>query len=34
MLGPLTAPNISNRVLCDYQLGFVASPRLASVTGA
>ena len=28
MLGPLTAPNISNRVLCDYQLGFVASPSL------
>jgi DNA-binding transcriptional LysR family regulator len=28
MLGPLTAPNVSNRALCDYQLGFVASPSL------
>jgi DNA-binding transcriptional LysR family regulator len=28
MLGPLTAPTVSNRVLCDYQLGFLASPSL------
>jgi DNA-binding transcriptional LysR family regulator len=28
VLGPLTAPTVSNRVLCDYPLGFVASPSL------
>ena len=28
LLGPLTAPTISNRVLCDYPVGFLASPSL------
>jgi DNA-binding transcriptional LysR family regulator len=28
LLGPLTLPAISNRALCDYTLGFVASPSL------
>src|SRR5438477_11892827 len=28
LLGPLTAPTISNRVLCDYAVGFLASPSL------
>jgi DNA-binding transcriptional LysR family regulator len=28
LLGPLTAPTISNRVLCDYPVGFLASPAL------
>ena len=28
LLGPLTAPTISNRVLCDYSVGFLASPSL------
>ena len=28
MLGPLTAPTVSNRVLCDYPVGFLASPSL------
>jgi DNA-binding transcriptional LysR family regulator len=28
LLGPLTAPNVSNRVLCDYPVGFLASPAL------
>jgi DNA-binding transcriptional LysR family regulator len=28
LLGPLTLPSISNRALCDYTLGFVASPAL------
>src|ERR1700686_5823895 len=29
LLGPLTAPTVSNRVLCDYPVGFLASPSLA-----
>src|SRR5947208_479324 len=28
LLGPLTGPAISNRVLCDYSVGFLASPSL------
>jgi DNA-binding transcriptional LysR family regulator len=28
LLGPLTAPEVSNRVLCDYPVGFLASPSL------
>ena len=28
LLGPLTAPTVSNRVLCDYPIGFLASPSL------
>jgi DNA-binding transcriptional LysR family regulator len=28
LLGPLTAPSVSNRVLCDYSVGFLASPSL------
>src|ERR1700761_7232441 len=28
LLGPLTAPTISNRVLCDYAVDFLASPSL------
>src|SRR6201985_2813123 len=28
LLGPLPLPAISNRALCDYTLGFVASPSL------
>ena len=28
LLGPLTAPEVSNRVLCDYAVGFLASPSL------
>ncbi len=28
MLGPLSAPNAHNRVLCDYPVGFLASPTL------
>src|ERR1700761_8068536 len=28
LLGPLTSPTTSNRALCDYPLGFVASPSL------
>ena len=28
LLGPLTGPTISNRVLCDYSVGFLASPSL------
>jgi DNA-binding transcriptional LysR family regulator len=28
LLGPLTTPTISNRVLCDYPVGFLASPSL------
>jgi DNA-binding transcriptional LysR family regulator len=28
LLGPLTAPTINNRVLCDYPVGFLASPSL------
>src|SRR5712664_1469680 len=28
MLGPLSAPNVHNRLLCDYPIGFLASPSL------
>jgi DNA-binding transcriptional LysR family regulator len=28
LLGPLTAPGVSNRALCDYPVGFHASPSL------
>src|SRR6195256_3440201 len=28
LLGPLAAPTVSNRVLCDYPVGFLASPSL------
>jgi DNA-binding transcriptional LysR family regulator len=28
LLGPLTTPTINNRVLCDYPVGFLASPSL------
>ena len=28
VLGPLTAPDVNNRVLCDYPVGFLASPSL------
>lgn len=28
LLGPLTAPTVRNRVLCDYPNGFLASPAL------
>src|SRR5258708_14746437 len=28
LLGPLTGPTINNRVLCDYSVGFLASPSL------
>src|SRR6201989_2612697 len=28
LLGPLTARTVSNRVLCDYPVGFLASPSL------
>src|SRR5258708_7545578 len=28
LLGPLTAPTVSNRALCDYPVGFLASPSL------
>lgn len=28
LLGPLTAPTINNRVLCDYPVDFLASPAL------
>src|SRR5260370_24257708 len=28
MLGPLSASSVRNRVLCDYPVGFLASPAL------
>lgn len=28
LLGPVTAPTVRNRVLCDYLNAFVASPAL------
>jgi len=28
LLGPVTGPTFSNRVLCDYSVGFLASPSL------
>ncbi len=33
MLGPLSAPNAHNRVLCDYPVGFLASPTLGLGNG-
>ena len=33
LLGPLTAPTVSNRVLCDYPIGFLASPSLGLGNG-
>jgi DNA-binding transcriptional LysR family regulator len=33
LLGPVTAPTVSNRVLCDYQVGFLASPSLGLGNG-
>src|SRR5690606_39014590 len=28
LLGPLTAPRLRNRLLCEYPIGFIASPAL------
>ena len=28
LLGPLTAPHLRNRLLCEYPIGFIASPAL------
>ncbi len=33
MLGPLSASSVRNRVLCDYPVGFLASPALGLGTG-
>ena len=33
MLGPLSASGVRNRVLCDYPIGFLASPSLGLGTG-
>jgi len=33
MLGPLSASSVRNRVLCDYPVGFLASPSLGLGTG-
>src|SRR5260370_19488345 len=33
LLGPLTAPTVRNRLLCDYSVGFLASPSLGLGTG-
>jgi DNA-binding transcriptional LysR family regulator len=33
MLGPLPASNVQNRVLCDYPIGFLASPALGLGNG-
>src|SRR5246127_1983113 len=33
MLGPLSASSVSNRVLCDYPIGFLASPSLGLGNG-
>jgi DNA-binding transcriptional LysR family regulator len=33
LIGPLTAPKVENRMLCDYELGFVASPSLGLKPG-
>jgi DNA-binding transcriptional LysR family regulator len=33
MLGPLAASSVRNRVLCDYPVGFLASPALGLGTG-
>jgi DNA-binding transcriptional LysR family regulator len=33
LLGPLTAPTVRNRLLCDYSIGFLASPSLGLGAG-
>ena len=33
VLGPLSTPNVQNRVLCDYPVGFLASPTLGLGNG-
>jgi DNA-binding transcriptional LysR family regulator len=33
LLGPLSASSVRNRVLCDYPIGFLASPSLGLGTG-
>jgi len=33
VVGPLSAPDVQNRVLCDYQIGFLASPALGLGNG-
>lgn len=33
VLGPSSAPDVRNRVLCDYSIGFLASPSLGLGTG-
>jgi DNA-binding transcriptional LysR family regulator len=33
LLGPVTASTVRNRVLCDYPIGFLASPSLGLGTG-
>jgi DNA-binding transcriptional LysR family regulator len=33
LLGPLSAASVRNRVLCDYPIGFLASPSLGLGTG-
>jgi DNA-binding transcriptional LysR family regulator len=33
LLGPLSASGVRNRVLCDYQIGFLASPSLGLPAG-
>jgi len=33
LLGPLTASGVRNRVLCDYPIGFLASPSLGLGSG-
>jgi DNA-binding transcriptional LysR family regulator len=33
VLGPLSAPNVRSRVLCDYPVGFLASPALGLGNG-
>ena len=34
LLGPLAVPDVRNRVLCDYPIGFLASPTLGLPSGA
>jgi DNA-binding transcriptional LysR family regulator len=33
VVGPLSAPDVQNRVLCDYPIGFLASPTLGLGNG-
>jgi DNA-binding transcriptional LysR family regulator len=33
VVGPLSAPDVQNRVLCDYAIGFLASPALGLRNG-